>query len=743
MTKSWLSRTLLSYIPLFFFVTSFLFFIFIFTLNEQNQKETARANHFLAEQAVRMVDHSLKSIDQKVTVEMLRNDNVLQYYEFGQENNLYTDVKVLRILQDWMIANPLIDSIYLVRYSDETVLTGSTTYPLQTFADKEYVESMKDTPNSRWSNVRLYRESGWEKPKSVVTLSRAVSIFSKDKGMLVLNVRTDSLRTYLSEMYNPQVSYLDFFDGAGQNVLFPEEEQAGTNERMRQLSQIHSDYTGWEAKSGMIQTGFVSFILSVYNVWFTVGIIVMIGAVGWMIYVTRKNYQPIKSIVEQIQQRASGQAADSKNGTRPNNEFKLIESTINTMFHQFNQYELQFEQDLHIKRNFFMFELLEGTRYIGMEQWKEEAAKYNLPEHFGNQLVLMIEIDNYDKFSKDYNQRDQGLLKLALDMALKENFEMGGFRVVTLWNASNQLTVMLGDDFEISDSCGNLDSALHKIRDWIGEYLKFTVTFGIGEWVAEPSALRDSYRKAGDALQFKSIYGENSFIKYDKSLQLQGNVYEYLHTLKSIADALASSKEQWKEELAALFERIRTEKMSKSDIIRLISQLTLQLDRSLSGLSADIQKIWKTDTVRSLHAAVQSFESLAELEDIYIKSLAEFDRQAEALRESRNHHMLMNEVKLFIDKNFMDANLSLETLSDRFGLNGKYVSKLFKEQFGMKFVDYLIHLRIEQAKRMLTETDEPIQTIALQLGYSSPISFSRTFKKSSGLSPGDYRKETR
>lgn len=743
MTKSWLSRTLLSYIPLFFFVTSFLFFIFIFTLNEQNQKETARANHFLAEQAVRMVDHSLKSIDQKVTVEMLRNDNVLQYYEFGQENNLYTDVKVLRMLQDWMIANPLIDSIYLVRYSDDTVLTGSTTYPLETFADKDYVESMKDTPNSRWSNVRLYRESGWEKPKSVVTLSRAVSIFSKDKGMLVLNVRTDSLRTYLSEMYNPQVSFLDFFDGAGQSVLFPEGEQAGSNERMRQLSQIHSDYTGWEAKSGIIRTGFVSFILSVYNVWFTVGIVVMFGAVGWMIYVTRKNYQPIKTIVEQIQQRASGQAADSKNGTRPNNEFKLIESTINNMFHQFNQYELQFEQDLHIKRNFFMFELLEGTRYIGMEQWKEEAAKYNLPERFGNQLVLMIEIDNYDKFSKDYNQRDQGLLKLALDMALKENFEMEGFRVVTLWNASNQLTVMLGDDFETSDSRDNPDSALHKIRDWIGEYLKFTVTFGIGEWVAEPAALRDSYRKAGDALQFKSIYGENSVIKYDKSLQLQGNVYEYANTIKSIADALATSKDQWKDELAALFERIRTETMPKNDIIRLIGQLTLQLDRSLSGLSADIQKIWKTDTVRSLHAAVQSFESLAELEDIYTKSLADFDRQAEALRESRNHHMLMNEVKLFIDKNFMDANLSLETLSDRFGLNGKYVSKLFKEQFGMKFVDYLIHLRIEQAKRMLTETDEPIQTIALQLGYSSPISFSRTFKKSSGLSPGDYRKETR
>ena len=88
----------------------------------------------------------------------------------------------------------------------------------------------------------------------------------------------------------------------------------------------------------------------------------------------------------------------------------------------------------------------------------------------------------------------------------------------------------------------------------------------------------------------------------------------------------------------------------------------------------------------------------------------------------------------------MDPNLSLDSLSDRFGLNGKYLSKLFKEEFGMKFIDYVIGLRMEHAKSLLSDTDMPVQEIAEKLGYTSAIAFARTFRRAVGSSPSDYRK---
>ncbi|MNR43960.1 HTH-type transcriptional regulator YesS [compost metagenome] len=84
--------------------------------------------------------------------------------------------------------------------------------------------------------------------------------------------------------------------------------------------------------------------------------------------------------------------------------------------------------------------------------------------------------------------------------------------------------------------------------------------------------------------------------------------------------------------------------------------------------------------------------------------------------------------------------MSLSLICDQFQMKSSNLSRLFKEEFGQNFVDYLAQIRIEQAKLMLKESQEPIQDIAAKIGYSHYISFNRAFKKLTGLTPGDYRK---
>ena len=54
----------------------------------------------------------------------------------------------------------------------------------------------------------------------------------------------------------------------------------------------------------------------------------------------------------------------------------------------------------------------------------------------------------------------------------------------------------------------------------------------------------------------------------------------------------------------------------------------------------------------------------------------------------------------------------------------------------MKFVDFLVKLRVEKACRMLTSTDTAIQEIAQQVGYANAISFGRVFKRVIGVTSG-------
>lgn len=74
-------------------------------------------------------------------------------------------------------------------------------------------------------------------------------------------------------------------------------------------------------------------------------------------------------------------------------------------------------------------------------------------------------------------------------------------------------------------------------------------------------------------------------------------------------------------------------------------------------------------------------------------------------------------------------------------MNPKYIGRLFKEQTGETFSEYLNLIRISRAKQLLADTHAQIIEIALECGYNNVTYFNRVFKKITGLSPGDYRKK--
>ncbi|MGM9601922.1 MAG: response regulator [Faecousia sp.] len=83
--------------------------------------------------------------------------------------------------------------------------------------------------------------------------------------------------------------------------------------------------------------------------------------------------------------------------------------------------------------------------------------------------------------------------------------------------------------------------------------------------------------------------------------------------------------------------------------------------------------------------------------------------------------------------------ISLSTLAAKYYRNPSYLSRAFKERYGVGIMNFLAETRVEQAKILLKTTDYRISKIAQSVGYSDDKYFCRVFKKISGLSPADYR----
>lgn len=100
-------------------------------------------------------------------------------------------------------------------------------------------------------------------------------------------------------------------------------------------------------------------------------------------------------------------------------------------------------------------------------------------------------------------------------------------------------------------------------------------------------------------------------------------------------------------------------------------------------------------------------------------------------------HLLGNLVK-FIDENFNDSNLNLNSAAEAFGYNSKYISRVFKNSMGITFSEYLTNARMQHAVFLIEQNVTSVKNIALLSGYKDPLYFSNVFKNKIGTSPKEY-----
>lgn len=99
---------------------------------------------------------------------------------------------------------------------------------------------------------------------------------------------------------------------------------------------------------------------------------------------------------------------------------------------------------------------------------------------------------------------------------------------------------------------------------------------------------------------------------------------------------------------------------------------------------------------------------------------------------------VVKKAKAYIMEHY-DSDISLDEVSREVNISPYYFSKVFKEESGENFIEYLTKVRIEKAKEMLEEPDSSVKEVSIRSGYSDPNYFSRIFKKQTDMTPREYK----
>lgn len=102
---------------------------------------------------------------------------------------------------------------------------------------------------------------------------------------------------------------------------------------------------------------------------------------------------------------------------------------------------------------------------------------------------------------------------------------------------------------------------------------------------------------------------------------------------------------------------------------------------------------------------------------------------------------VVEKARQYIDKNFTNKDISLDEVSRAVDISPYYFSKIFKEETGRNFIEYITEIRMDRAKELLAGSDMSMKEICAAAGYSDPNYFSRIFKKHTGVTPTEYKEK--
>ena len=116
------------------------------------------------------------------------------------------------------------------------------------------------------------------------------------------------------------------------------------------------------------------------------------------------------------------------------------------------------------------------------------------------------------------------------------------------------------------------------------------------------------------------------------------------------------------------------------------------------------------------------------------------NNNADSQEYTGNVYNKVTEIIHYINEHYDDDSISLESISDTFYISPYYLSRIFKNVTGFTYTEYLNHVRIQKAQRMLKESNLKVIDIAGKVGFNSLTHFGRVFKNNTRYTPSAYRK---
>lgn len=394
------------------------------------------------------------------------------------------------------------------------------------------------------------------------------------------------------------------------------------------------------------------------------------------------------------------------------------------------------EYEQFSRTNFFV-KVFEGR--MSVQDIYEEAAELSLKINAPCYNLLMFCLtekraeDNGCLESEAFARKREELLRYFLRYPE---------HIVFRWNVNTYGVLIKGSPEQMKELTGRCLENLERICKPAEEGLDWHVA--VGEPVERLSMLAECYSRVNHLFAYRFLMptahvftgevtesympleasdkiGDIDYAKVDPDL-----IKDFLR--QGSLDEIAEFVDSW---LLSIHEALKS-RLFQNYLVFHVHFVTMSYVESIGYNKKQLLELLGEEQIQEVNLGI---EELAQ----YICTILEKAMELRNQESDNRGRKVLKKALEYIEDNYMQETLSLNTVAGEVGVSANYFSAVFSQEMNVTFIEYVTQKRMEKAKKLLRQTEKHSGDIALEVGYKDPHYFSFVFKKTQGCTPREYR----
>jgi two-component system response regulator YesN len=397
---------------------------------------------------------------------------------------------------------------------------------------------------------------------------------------------------------------------------------------------------------------------------------------------------------------------------------------------EFHQIRRQLEESHAYMKEKFLLDLLENSASMdGIMEKLDYFYPDEVPDYFQATLVETAHSEAIGHVGEE-----QRLVLGLRSMDIVKQYFRDDKNVDVFFDNSRRIVILTKEPEIDLTVCGE------QIKALVINRVKCYASIGIGTGYRDIRLISRSYREALDALKYSIVSGRNQVVFFQDDMNLSGQHWDYsgedIRELGFLVKAGLDEKAVCAAE--TVFSHVAGSRNFTIEQVRVVStNIISAVLNAVAEMGLEYREILGSEKLP--YGRIFEIETLAGMKEFLNELIRNTANSIKSIR-TRKCKKIIDDIKAYMRDNLSDFDMSLSSVAHAFYVNPSYLSRIFKQETGQSFTEYLSRIRLEKAVELLSKTDMKAYQVADAVGIKDPFYFSNCFKKFTGLSVNEFKK---